>query len=76
MTKLGDTAGRAAVAGYRTAPRNRHHPSTRVGTRSQGNEVTHAIALRDGWIELRYTGVVDYAARMLRTTPASSAARA
>jgi len=64
MTKLGDTAGRAAVAGYRTAPRNRHHPSTRVGTRSQGNEVTHAIALRDGWIELRYTGVVDYAARM------------
>jgi hypothetical protein len=26
--------------------------------------VTHAIAVRDGWIELRYSGVVDYAARM------------
>ena len=26
--------------------------------------MSHAIAVRDGWIELRYTGVVDYAARM------------
>jgi hypothetical protein len=36
----------------------------RVGTRIQEIRVTHAIAVRDGWIELRYTGVVDYAARM------------
>jgi hypothetical protein len=26
--------------------------------------VTHFVAIREGWIELRYTGVVDYAARM------------
>ena len=26
--------------------------------------MTHFVAIRDGWIELRYTGVVDYAARM------------
>lgn len=26
--------------------------------------MTHTIAVREGWIELRYTGVVDYAARM------------
>jgi len=26
--------------------------------------VAHLVALREGWIELRYTGVVDYAARM------------
>ena len=36
----------------------------RVGTRIQGTRVTHTVALREGWIELRYTGVVDYAARM------------
>lgn len=36
----------------------------RVGTRIQGNPVSHDVVLRDGWIELRYTGVVDYAARM------------
>ena len=26
--------------------------------------MTHTVAVREGWIELRYTGVVDYAARM------------
>lgn len=26
--------------------------------------MTHFVAIREGWIELRYTGVVDYAARM------------
>ena len=26
--------------------------------------MTHSVAMREGWIELRYTGVVDYAARM------------
>jgi hypothetical protein len=26
--------------------------------------VTHIVTMREGWIELRYTGVVDYAARM------------
>ena len=36
----------------------------RVGTRIQGNPVSHDVVLRDGWIELRYTGLVDYAARM------------
>jgi len=36
----------------------------RVGTRIQGMSVSHDVVLRDGWIELRYTGVVDYAARM------------
>ena len=38
--------------------------ASRVGTRSQGKSVSHDVVLRDGWIELRYTGVVDYAARM------------
>ena len=38
--------------------------TARVGTRIQGNGVTHLVAIREGWIELRYTGVVDYAARM------------
>jgi hypothetical protein len=32
--------------------------------RIQGNHVSHRIAMREGWIELRYSGVVDYAARM------------
>ena len=36
----------------------------RVGTRTEENGVTHIVAIREGWIELRYTGVVDYAARM------------
>jgi len=26
--------------------------------------MTHIVAIREGWIELRYTGLVDYAARM------------
>ena len=26
--------------------------------------MTHSVAIREGWIELHYTGVVDYAARM------------
>ena len=26
--------------------------------------MTHRISMREGWIELRYSGVVDYAARM------------
>lgn len=26
--------------------------------------MSHVVALRDGWIELRYSGLVDYAARM------------
>jgi len=26
--------------------------------------VAHLVVVREGWIELRYTGVVDYAARM------------
>lgn len=26
--------------------------------------MTHTVALREGWIELRYSGMVDYAARM------------
>ena len=38
--------------------------ASRVGTRIQGAPVTHFVSVRDGWIELRYTGVVDYAARM------------
>ena len=36
----------------------------RVGTRTEDPGVTHFVAIREGWIELRYTGVVDYAARM------------
>ena len=36
----------------------------RVGTRTEENGVTHIVAIREGWIELRYTGLVDYAARM------------
>ena len=26
--------------------------------------MTHIVTIREGWIELRYTGVVDYVARM------------
>jgi len=32
--------------------------------RDQGNRVAHTLAVRDGWIDLRYTGEVDYEARM------------
>ena len=39
--------------------------ASRVGTRIQGTRVTHLVALRDGWIELRYSGVVDDAASAL-----------
>ena len=49
--------------GYRK-PRATGMITARVGTRIQGNGVTHLVAIREGWIELHYTGVVDYAARM------------
>ncbi|MCC8362142.1 hypothetical protein LK996_03510 [Lysobacter sp. A6] len=35
--------------------------------------MTHTIAVREGWIELRYTGVVDYAARMAALDDMASA---
>lgn len=36
----------------------------------------HVVALRDGWIELRYTGVVDYAARMIALDEVAAVVRA
>lgn len=35
------------------------------GPRIRGDNVSHRISMRAGWIELHYTGVVDYAARVL-----------
>ena len=40
-----------------------------------GNGVTHLVAIREGWIELRYSGVVDYAARMSALDAVSTAVR-
>jgi hypothetical protein len=37
--------------------------------------MSHVVALRDGWIELRYSGVVDYAARMAAVDTVSALVR-
>ena len=60
--------------GYRK-PRATGMITARVGTRIQGNGVTHFVAIREGWIELHYTGVVDYAARMSALDTVAAAVR-
>lgn len=37
--------------------------------------MTHIVEIREGWIELRYTGVVDYAARMAALDAVASMVR-